>query len=130
MWTLLNPMVGLRLAWKYLRRPRVDPLELPAQNKSVMGFNLIWMFSKVSQLISLLDELYEMDLEPPLVGQTFAFEDLPQALRLFQSGQTTGRSSSGSAATTTASDVREGEVGVAQTLGSRTGVRCLSSLQR
>ena len=34
-WTLLNPMVGLRLAWKYLRRPRVDPLELPAQNKSV-----------------------------------------------------------------------------------------------
>jgi len=90
-WTLLNPMVGLRLAWKYLRRPRVDPLELPAQNKSVMGFNLIWMFSKVSQLISLLDELYEMDLEPPLVGQTFAFEDLPQALRLFQSGQTTGK---------------------------------------
>ena len=56
-----------------------------------MGFNLIWMFSKVSQLISLLDELYEMDLEPPLVGQTFAFEDLPQALRLFQSGQTTGK---------------------------------------
>ena len=91
MWTLLNPMVGLRLAWKYLRRPGVDPLELPAQNKSVMGFNLIWMFSKVSQLISLLDELYEMDLEPPLVGQTFAFEDLPQALRLFQSGQTTGK---------------------------------------
>ena len=80
-WSLLNPMVGLKLAYKYLTRPKVDPLELPAQNKSVMGFNLIWMFSKVGQLTALLDELYGMNLQAPLVGNTFAFEDLPKALR-------------------------------------------------
>jgi len=71
--------------------PQVDPIELPAVNKSVMGFNLIWMFSKVDQLLGLMDELYGMDLEPPLVGQTFAFGDMPNALRLFQSGNTTGK---------------------------------------
>ncbi|QDZ21480.1 alcohol dehydrogenase [Chloropicon primus] len=90
-WTLLNPMVGLKLAYKYLTRPKVDPLELPAQNKSVMGFNLIWLFSKVGQLAALLDQLYEMNLKPPLVGNTFDFEELPGALRLFQSGQTSGK---------------------------------------
>jgi len=90
-WSLLNPMVGLKLAYKWLTRPKVDPIELPAVNKSVMGFNLIWMFSKVDQLLGLMDELYGMDLEPPLVGQTFAFGDMPNALRLFQSGNTTGK---------------------------------------
>ena len=34
---------------------------------------------------------FRLTHRPPLVGQTFAFEDLPQALRLFQSGQTTGK---------------------------------------
>jgi NADPH:quinone reductase-like Zn-dependent oxidoreductase len=90
-WSLLNPMVGLKLAYKYITRPKVDPLELPAQNKSVMGFNLIWMFSQFGQLKALLDEVYAMNLDPPLVGHTFRFEEMPQALRLFQSGQTSGK---------------------------------------
>ena len=90
-WSIFNPLVGLRLAYKYLTRPKVDPLQLPADNKSVMGFSLIWMFSHVNVLLDLLEALYAMDLDPPLVGQVFDFEDAPKAIRLFQSGVTTGK---------------------------------------
>ena len=37
----------LRLAWQYLRRPRLDPISMIGDNKSIMAFNLIWMFDKV-----------------------------------------------------------------------------------
>ncbi|HEX2534463.1 MAG TPA: zinc-binding dehydrogenase, partial [Chitinophagaceae bacterium] len=34
----------LKLYWKFLRRPKIDPLRLPSQNKSLMGFNLIFLY--------------------------------------------------------------------------------------
>ena len=37
----------LRLAWQYLRRPQLDPISMIGDNKSIMAFNLIWMFDKV-----------------------------------------------------------------------------------
>ncbi len=37
----------LRLAWQFLRRPRLDPISMIGDNKSIMAFNLIWMFDKV-----------------------------------------------------------------------------------
>ena len=56
----------------------------------LIGFNLIWQFDKAAELMRLLDELNALDLPAPKVGATFDFEDLPHALRLFQTGQTTG----------------------------------------
>ncbi|MEM9260956.1 MAG: zinc-binding dehydrogenase, partial [Bacteroidota bacterium] len=35
-----------RLLWQYLTRPKVDPQRLPEINKSVMGFNLIWLYER------------------------------------------------------------------------------------
>ena len=81
----------IKLAWKYVRRPFVDPTNLPGENKSVMGFNLIWMFDKVVELGELLRDLTALNLPAPKVGQTFTFDDLPNALRTFQSGATTGK---------------------------------------
>jgi len=81
----------IKLAWKYVRRPMVDPLNLPGENRSVMGFNLIWMFDKIVELGELLRDLAALDLPAPKVGRTFGFEELPAALRTFQSGQTTGK---------------------------------------
>jgi NADPH:quinone reductase-like Zn-dependent oxidoreductase len=81
----------VKLAYKYLRRPFVDPTNLPGENKSVMGFNLIWMFHKVVVLGELLRDLAQLNLPPPPVGETFAFDDAPRALRRFQSGETTGK---------------------------------------
>ena len=57
----------------------------------LIGFNLIWQFDKAAELMPLLDELNALDLPAPKVGATFDFEDLPNALRLFQTGQTTGK---------------------------------------
>ena len=61
------------------------------ENRGILGFNLIWMFSKVSLLAPLLEELYALKLAPPHVGHVFAFEEAPEAIRLFQSGRTTGK---------------------------------------
>ena len=80
-----------RLAWKYVRRPFVDPTNLPGSNRSVMGFNLIWMFHKTLALGELLRDLANLNLPPPPIGETFDFADAPKALRRFQSGETTGK---------------------------------------
>lgn len=84
-------LAWIRLAWQWLWRPRVDPLELPGANKSVMGFNLIHCFNKAPLLMRLLDELVSMDLPKPRVGLVLPFTDAVQALRTFQSGRTTGK---------------------------------------
>ena len=81
----------VKLGWKYARRAFVDPTNLPGENKSIMGFNLIWMFDKVVELGTLLGELAALGLPAPSVGATFAFDELPTAVRTFQGGGTTGK---------------------------------------
>ena len=81
----------IKLAWKYVRRRKVDPLMLPGENKGILGFNLIWQFDKQEELARLLAELLALDLPAPKVGAEFEFNELPEALRLFQTGQTTGK---------------------------------------
>ena len=81
----------LKLAWQYLRRPRLDPLNLISENKSLMAFNLIWLWDRVEELTELLEEMSELKLKPPHVGHNFPLEEAPEAMRLFQSGQTVGK---------------------------------------
>lgn len=80
-----------RLLWKYLNRPRIDPMELPTTNRSVMGFNLIYLYEKAELMHQMLQKISSMDLTKPSVGQTFNFELLPDALRALQSGKTVGK---------------------------------------
>ena len=79
------------LLLKYLRRPRVDAIELISDNKSVMGFNLIWLWDKTEELAFYLNEINNLNLTPPDIGQSFSFVDAESALRFFQSGQSTGK---------------------------------------
>lgn len=81
----------LRLLYYYLTRPKIDPQKMPEHNKSIMGFNLIWLYERAALLHQLLSELEQLDLGRPHVGHRFAFEDLHEAVRLFQSGQTIGK---------------------------------------
>ena len=81
----------MKLAWKFLKRKKVDPLSLPGENKGILGFNLIWQFDKTEELAALLAELDALKLPAPKVGATFDFEELPDALQLFQTGKTTGK---------------------------------------
>ena len=80
-----------RLLWQYLTRPKIDPQSLPEVNKSVMGFNLIWLYERAELMAEILDELTDLDVGRPVVGHRFDFADLPAAVRLFQSGKTMGK---------------------------------------
>jgi alcohol dehydrogenase len=80
-----------RLALRYLRRPRVDPLRMVSDNRSVMGFNLIWLWDRVERLAAGFDALDTLITEPPLVGRRFTFADAPAAMRHLQRGESIGK---------------------------------------
>ena len=81
----------LRLALRYLRRPRLDPLRMIAENKSVMGFNLIWLWEQVDRLPRAYDQLALLMARPPFIGRRFGFREAPAALRHLQSGESIGK---------------------------------------
>jgi len=81
----------LRLALKYLGRPRLDPLRMIAENKSVMAFNLIWLWDRVDRLTRAYEGLSRMTQRPPFVGRRFRFAEAPAALRYLQSGESIGK---------------------------------------
>jgi len=76
---------------KYLRRPKVDPMLMMRENKSVMGFNLIWLFEKQELFQKSIQEIDNLGLEAPIIGHTFPFDKLKDAIKLFQTGTTTGK---------------------------------------
>lgn len=79
------------LLLKYLKRPKFDPLKMVSSNKSVMGFNLIWLFDKAYLYRQYLDEIMALDLERPIVGHPYPFEKAKEALTFFQTGKTIGK---------------------------------------
>lgn len=79
------------LALQYLFRPKIDPMSMTRDNKSVMGFNLIWLYERKDLMRKLLTEIDALNLPAPRVGHRYAFSELPQALRMFKSGKTTGK---------------------------------------
>lgn len=81
----------LKILWKYLRRPLIDPLKLTDGNRGILGFNLIYLYNKVERMHQYLDDLNQYDIGKPIVGHTFDFEVLPAAVQALQSGQTTGK---------------------------------------
>ena len=76
---------------QWLRRPKVDPQKLPEVNKGVLGFNLIWLYNQVELMWQLLGEMEALRLPPPHIGHRYPFEDMKDALRHFQSGETVGK---------------------------------------
>ena len=76
---------------KYLTRPKVDPLSLSDKNKSVMGFNLIYLWDKVELMKKYLQDILEMNLPKPLIGEVFEFKELLSAVKKFQTGKTVGK---------------------------------------
>lgn len=76
---------------KYLTRPKIDPLSLSNKNKSVMGFNLIYLWDKIELMKKFLDDILKMNLPKPLIGEVYQFNDLLAAVKRFQSGETIGK---------------------------------------
>ncbi len=81
----------LRLMWKYFTRPKIDPQAMTHRNVGILGFNLIYLYEQVEVLRKQLQALEQLNLGLPNIGHRMPFEQLPEALRLFQSGKTTGK---------------------------------------
>lgn len=143
-----NSVNWLTLAWQYLRRPMIDPLETISLNKSFMAFNLIWLYEKYDEMSRIMDEMLNIlgfenagrfedegddkeskiprpnarkssrsasgannrskdnsknetnseslsspscCPEKPVIGCIVKFDELPKAIRTFQSGRTIGK---------------------------------------
>jgi NADPH:quinone reductase-like Zn-dependent oxidoreductase len=81
----------LNVLFKYLTRPKVDPLSLSNINKSVLGFNLIYLWDRPEELNNMAIEILKMNLQRPYVGKVFSFDNLIEALRYFQTGSSIGK---------------------------------------
>ncbi len=81
----------LRMAYHWFTRPKIDPQQMVESNRAVLGFNLIWLYERAELLLGLLQDLSALKLDPPHVGHRFAFDQLPEAIRLFQTGKTVGK---------------------------------------
>jgi NADPH:quinone reductase-like Zn-dependent oxidoreductase len=83
-----------KLALDWLRTPRFNPLDLTEQNKSVMAFNLSYLFDRPELLtegiVELLGWLAEGKLRPHEV-RTFPLAQVAEAHRLIESGTTVGK---------------------------------------
>lgn len=78
-------------AWKFLRRPKYDVMSMISENKSVLAFNLIWLWEQQERMHLLLEEIQKIELPPPHVGHQFSFADLHLALDCLRSGKSTGK---------------------------------------
>jgi NADPH:quinone reductase-like Zn-dependent oxidoreductase len=81
----------LVLVFKYLFRPRVDPLSMIKANKSLMAFNLIWLYERKALMKKLLKEIDELHLPAPVVGHRYTFDCAVEALDFFRTGKSTGK---------------------------------------
>ena len=84
----------LKLAVDFLRTPRFSPLKLTNESKSVLAFNLSYLFERTDLLSDGLGEIMDLlaagTLRPPSATE-YAFADVAQAHRDIQSGNTTGK---------------------------------------
>ena len=84
----------LRLARDWLRTPRFSPFDMTTSNRSVLGFNLSFLFDKTAVLEVGLEQVLQWleqgKLRPPTVT-TYPFESVAKAHRDLESGQTVGK---------------------------------------
>ena len=84
----------LKAAWGMIRMPRFSPVRLFTDNKSVIGFNLSFLFDRDDLITEGMDALLrwveEGRIIPPKVTE-FLLENAGEAHRLLESGQSTGK---------------------------------------
>lgn len=84
----------LSLALDWLRTPRFNPLDLTHLNKSVLAFNLSYLFDKSEMLTRGMGELLRLAdtgaIRPPETT-TYPLERVADAHRALESGQTVGK---------------------------------------
>ena len=82
------------LAWNWLRVPRFSPLDLTASNRSVMGFNVVFLTGKAALAKEGFDAIARWARsgeikKPPITA--FPIERAADAHRALESGETVGK---------------------------------------
>jgi NADPH:quinone reductase-like Zn-dependent oxidoreductase len=83
-----------KLAWDYWRTPRFDPVRMTGSNKSVMAFNLSYLFEEMRVFEEALTELFGWlgrGALKPLPVTTLRLDQVAEAHRLLESGTSTGK---------------------------------------
>jgi len=83
-----------RLLWKRLRLPRFDPMGMTSSNRTVSGFNLVYLWNRKDLLAPALDALLAMGRDGairPTPGRSFPFDRAPDAHAYVQSRASTGK---------------------------------------
>jgi NADPH:quinone reductase-like Zn-dependent oxidoreductase len=83
-----------RLAWTWLRTPSFSPLELTGTNRSVMGFNLSYLFEERAMFERAIEDVlagFESGAFRPPEVRTFPLERVADAHGALESGETTGK---------------------------------------
>ncbi len=81
----------LKMMYQFFTRPKIDPQKMIENNKGIFGFNLIWLYDQVELMHQILNEVQQLKIEKPYIGNQFDFENLKDAMKLFQSGKTIGK---------------------------------------
>lgn len=83
-----------KLIWAWLRTPRFNPIDLPNQNKSIVSFNLSFLFNREDLLdegmSDMLRWIEEGKLKAP-VTTCFPLADAAAAHKAIESGQSVGK---------------------------------------
>jgi synaptic vesicle membrane protein VAT-1 len=83
-----------KLALDYLRTPRFNPLDLTNESKSVMAFNLSYLFERTDLLSEAMTAIVGMiekgEIAPPQVT-TYPLAEVARAHADIESGKTTGK---------------------------------------
>ncbi len=83
-----------KLIWDYFRTPRFSPFDMTGSNKTVSGFNLIYLFDKIDLFRAIMDRLLRLDQQkmlPPMPITTFPFRNVANAHRAMESGLSVGK---------------------------------------
>jgi NADPH:quinone reductase-like Zn-dependent oxidoreductase len=84
----------VKLASDYLRTPRFNPLDLTTDSKSILCFNLSYLYDRTDILVEAMTELLRWlaagEIQAPPVSR-YRFEDVADAHRALESGRTTGK---------------------------------------
>ncbi|WP_262270985.1 synaptic vesicle VAT-1 family membrane protein [Microvirga yunnanensis] len=84
----------LKAALGMLRMPRFNPLSMTSENKGVVAFNLSFLFPRADLLHAAVNDLTAWleagDIRVPKV-RSFALDNVAQAHRVLESGETTGK---------------------------------------
>jgi alcohol dehydrogenase len=81
----------LKLYWKYRKRPKIDPLPLPTRNKSLMGFNLIYLYEQTDMMHHMLIALQALQLKPSILVIFIIFREYMTPFTYFREKKRLGR---------------------------------------